>query len=81
MKKKIFSITFLILGIVLIVLSIILTIIACTQVNIIGGAGLPTLLFIFLRQNGGAYAALSFMGLVFILISVVIYLIKQKNNP
>ena len=79
MKKKIFSITFLILGIVLIGLSIILTIIACSQANIIGGAGLPTLLFIFLRQNGGVYSALSLAGVVFLLISAMIFVIKKKK--
>ena len=79
MKKKIFSITFLVLGIVLIGLSGILTVIACTQVNIIGGADLSTLLFIFFRKSGGAYVGLFFAGLVSLLISAVICLIKKKK--
>ena len=79
MKKKIFSIAFLIFGIVLVCLSFILTVSAFTQVDIIGGADLSTLLFVFFRQNGGIHAALSFAGMVFILISAVICFIKTKK--
>ncbi len=79
MKKKIVACLFLFAGIILLCLSVILTIIACTQVDVIGGADLPTLLFIFFRQSGGIHAALSFAGLVFILISAVICFIKKKK--
>jgi hypothetical protein len=78
-KKKILSIAFLVFGIVLVCLSFILTVSACTQVDIIGGADLSTLLFVFFRQSGGIHAALSFAGLVSILISAVICFIKKKK--
>ena len=79
MKKKLIACLFLLGGIILLCLSVILTIIACTQVDVIGGADLPTLLFIFFRQNGGVYSALSLAGVVSLLISAMIFLIKKKK--
>ena len=78
MKKKSIILIFLIVGIVLLASSITLTAIATTDTNVIGGADLPTFGFVFFHQSGGIYFALSILGIMAILASVIVSMIKKK---
>ena len=76
MKKKYFSIVFLIIGLILISLSIILAIIATVNKDIIGGADFSTFLLVFSRGKGGLYSILVSCGIISLVTSAVLGLWK-----
>ena len=78
MKKKSIILALLIVGVILIVSAIILTAIAITNTNVIGGADLPTFWFVFFHQNGGIYFVLATLGIMAILAAVIMRVIKKK---
>ena len=80
MKKKILTIAFLALGIVLICLSVILTVIACAQVDVIGGADLHTFSFVFFRQNEGVYSIVTLLGLILLIIGTALAVSRKKKQ-
>jgi hypothetical protein len=47
--------------------------------SVIGGADLPTYLFVFFRQHSGIYSLLSLGGLVCILVAVILRTVKNKR--
>ena len=79
MKKKYFSIVFLIIGLILISLSIILAIIATVNKDIIGGADFSTFLLVFSRGKGGLYSILVSCGIISLVISAVLGLWKRNK--
>ena len=79
MKKKYFSIVFLIIGLILISLSIILAIIATVNKDIIGGADFSTFLLVFSRGKRGFYFILASCGIISLVTSAVIGLRKTKK--
>lgn len=78
MKRKSITLIFLIVGIILLTSSIILTAIATTNTNVIGGTDLPTFGFVFFHQNGGIYFVLATLGIIVILASVIVRMTKKK---
>ena len=78
MKKKHIVLSLLTLGIVLLVVSVALAVMATASKNIIGGADLPTFLFVFVSEKGGLYSILASLGLAAIIASIVAGLCKKK---
>lgn len=79
MKKKYFTVIFLIIGLILICLSIILAIIATVNKDIIGGSDFSTFVLVFLRGKRGLYSILASCGIVSLVTSAVIGLQKAKK--
>ena len=78
MKKKnnvIFAI-----GIILLCISIVLSIIATNDKNIIGGADFYTLLFVFFYDNSGLYSAMAFLGIGAIITAVIMSIISKRKQ-
>ena len=78
MKKKHISAILLIIGIILFFVPIVLAVIETGNKNIIGGADLPTFVFVFFRQNKGLYSTLAFCGIISLVASVIAMLRKTK---
>ena len=78
MKRKSITLILLIVGVVLIAFAIVLTAIATTNTNVIGGVDLPTFGFVFFHQGGGIYFALATLGIIAILAAVIVRVIKKK---
>ena len=78
MKKKYIVIFLIALGIALLMVSVVLAAMAAAGKNIIGGADLPTFLFVFVSEKGGLYSTLASIGLAAIIASIVAELCKKK---
>ncbi len=79
MKKKHIAFLLLAIGAALILLSIILLIIETGNKDIIGGADLPTSIFVISHDKSGMYSKLSFLGVVIIIIAIVIGIVKKRK--
>lgn len=77
MKKKYIVIALLSTGIILLCISIILAIIATGNKNIIGGADLPTFLFVFTYEKRGLYSTLALLGISVIIVSTIVAMVKK----
>ena len=80
MKKKNLNIVLLITGILLLILSVILAIIETANINIIGGAGLPTFFFIFYGAKKGLYSTIAFISIITIISSIIISILNKRKN-
>lgn len=80
MKKKYVFLLLLAIGVVLLFTSIALAIIATGSRNIIGGADIPTFLFVFFHEKRGLYSALAFSGAGAIIAAVIVRAVKKKKN-
>ena len=78
MKKKYIVLSLLAFGVILLCVSTVLAIIATGNKNIIGGADLPTFLFVFSNENGGLYSKLAFWGVTAIIAAIIGMVIKKK---
>ena len=78
MKRKHIFIVLLVAGVVLLCSSIALTIISAANKNIIGGAGVSTLSFVFFHENKGLYSILAFCGAIAVFGAIVINILKKK---
>ena len=79
MKKKYIVIALLSTGIILLCISIILAIIATGNKNIIGGADLPTFLFVFTCEKNGLYSTLANWGIFGIIVSTIVAMVKKRK--
>ena len=79
MKKKHIVILLLVAGIVLLLTSVILAFMEASKIDVIGGAGLPTLWFVFCSAKNGLYYNLAFLGVCTIIASIVVGIIKKKK--
>lgn len=79
MKKKHIVILLLAIGLVLLLTSVILTFMEASKIDVIGGAGLPTLWFVFCSAKNGLYYNLAFLGVCTIIASIVVGIIKKKK--
>ena len=80
MKKKRDNILLLIFGIILLCGSVVFTIIEMKDIDIIGGAGIHTFLFVFRYGNSGVYSALGLLGVGVIITAVVMEKIRRKKQ-
>lgn len=80
MKKKYIGISLLVIGILLILASIILTVIATSGINIIGGADLPTFIFAFTHAKNGLYSTLAHCGIISVVASVLVYITAKRSS-
>ena len=78
MKKKHIVLSLLTLGIVLLVVSVALAAMATASKNIIGGADLPTFLFVFVSEKSGLYSILASLGLAAIIGAIVTVVAKKE---
>ena len=78
MKKKQIVILLVAVGIALLVISVALAVMATASKNIIGGADLPTFLFVFSCEKGGLYSILASLGIAAIIASIAVGLCKKK---
>ncbi len=79
MKKKHIVVFLLAIGVVLLCLSIIFAVIATGNKNIIGGADLPTFLFVFYYEKRGLYSTLAFLGISAMIASAVVGMVKKRK--
>lgn len=79
MKKKHIVILLLAIGLVLLLTSVILAFMETSKIDVIGGAGLPTLWFVFCSAKNGLYYNLAFLGVCTIIASIVVGIIKKKK--
>lgn len=79
MKKKHIVILLLAIGLVLLLTSVILAFMEASKIDVIGGAGLPTLWFVFCSAKNGLYYNLAFLGVCTIIASIVVGIIKKKK--
>lgn len=77
MKKKVVSNVFLIAGIIMAVLSVVLTFVTASKIDIIGGADWPTLFFVFYAKNNGLYFNLCCLGVVGIIVGLILKKTKK----
>lgn len=75
--KKAIVISLLILGFLLLCFSLVATIVQTANTSIIGGAGFPTLYYVFFRANHGLYFWLACAGIVCIEVGAIVNLIKK----
>ncbi len=78
MKKKHIAAILLIIGIILLFVPIVLAVIETNNMDIIGGADLPTFVLVFFQQNKGLYSTLAFCGIISLVASVIVRLRKTK---
>lgn len=78
MKKRHIVLSLMAIGIVLLVASVALAVMATAGKNIIGGADLPTFLFVFYHEKRGLYSTLASLGVAAIIASFVVGLCKKK---
>lgn len=76
--KKHHSIALLFIGAALFCISVVLAIISTTNKNIIGGADWSTFYFVFFHENRGLYSTLAFVGMLFVIISIVFIKTRKK---
>ena len=69
----------LVVGILLLCLSVILSVVSTAGKDIIGGADLPTFLFVFRHENGGMYFALALLGVISLTASLFFFILGKKN--
>lgn len=69
----------LVVGILLLCLSVILSVVSTAGKDIIGGADLPTFLFVFHHENGGMYFALALLGVISLTASLFFFILGKKN--
>ena len=79
MKRKYIVLGFFLLGVGLIGLSFVLTFAAASNIQVIGGAGLPTFLYVLRREHRGLYFYLAFGGVLLLLVSAVFGILKRKQ--
>ena len=79
MKKKHIVILLLAIGLVLLLTSVILAFMEASKIDVIGGAGLPTLRFAFHSAKNGLYYNLAFLGVFSIIASIVVGIVKKKK--
>ena len=79
MNRKHIATVLFVMGFVLLCLSIVFAVIATGNKNIIGGADLPTFVFVFFRENNGLYSTLAFCGIVSLVASAIVRLQKRKQ--
>lgn len=79
MRKKLFVVSLLTVGVVLLCLSIIFAMIETGNKNIIGGADFPTFLFVFYREKRSLYSTLAFFGVAAIIASAVAGIAKKRR--
>ena len=79
MRKKPILIGLFAGGLILFGLSVLLAIVAVGQMHIIGGADLPTFLFVFFRAENGLYVTLAAIGMIVVLVSVGLCAVKKKG--
>lgn len=79
MKKKHIVVSLLTIGVVLLCLSIVLAMIATGNKNIIGGADLPTFLFVFYYEKRGLYSTLAFLGIAASIASAIVGGVKKRK--
>lgn len=79
MKKNTFIKILFSIGILLIFLSIVLTFIAADGKNIIGGVGLPTLIFIFFNYKRGIFGTMAFAGIIVFTASLILAINKRHK--
>lgn len=80
MKKKYIAIMLLVIGTILICLSIVLAIIVAMNKDVIGGADLPTVLFVLRHENKGVYLYLHLCGIISLIASAIIALKAKKHK-
>ena len=79
MKKKHIVIILLIIGILLLLIPIILAIMETANTNIIGGADFSTFRYVFFSKHRRLYSRLAFGGIISIILSIVIGIVKKKK--
>jgi uncharacterized membrane protein YedE/YeeE len=72
MKRKYITVALLAAGILLIVGAVFFAAVSAGNKDIIGGADLPTISFVFFRGKGGAYGIAALSGLFCILSAIVL---------
>ena len=80
MKKKYIITSLLVIGILLILTSIILAVIATSGKDIIGGADLPTFTFVFTREKNGLYSKLANCGIISVVASVLVSIVTKRSS-
>ena len=78
MKKKTIVILLATIGFALLALGIVLALSSTFSKNIIGGAGFPTFVFVFMYENGGVCFYSVFFGVVMMLASLFVGVLKRK---
>lgn len=78
MKKRHIVLSLMAIGIVLLAVSVALAAIATAGKNIIGGADLPTFLFVFYHEKRSLYSTFASLGVAAIIASFVVGLCKKK---
>ena len=80
MKRSVLLLALLIIGITLIVISLVSAAVKTANSDIIGGADLPTYIFVVSHGNGGVYTLLILLGLVTVIGAIVALAIKKKKQ-
>ncbi len=80
MKRKYIITALLVIGILLILTSIILAVIATSGIDIIGGADLPTFTFVFTREKNGLYSKLANCGIISVVASVLVSIVTKRSS-
>lgn len=79
MKKKLFFVFLLTIGILLLCIPVLLAIKEAASINIIGGAGWSTVRLVFFRMHHSLYFNLSCLGILCIIASTVVALKKKRK--
>ena len=80
MKRKYIITSLLVIGILLILTSIILAVIATSGIDIIGGADLPTFTFVFTHEKNGLYSKLANCGIISVVASVLVSIVTKRSS-
>ena len=79
MRRRALLLTLLIIGTLLIIIALISAAIKTADTDVIGGADLPTYIFVFSHGNGGVYAILVLLGLATVIGATVTLVVKNKR--
>ena len=80
MKKTHVALILLIVGILLLCLSVIPAALSTAQKDVIGGADLPTFLFVFSREHGGLYSILALLGVAAVVTAVLMVAVLYMHS-
>lgn len=76
--KKLLSIFLLFIGLTLVCGSVGFAVLETANVDIVGGSGMDTFLYVFCKQNHGGYSIAAAVGAVIAVVSFIVYPIKRK---
>ena len=80
MKNKVTSVILSSIGLILFIMPIVLATVKTLGMNVIGGPGFSTFVFVFTNQCRGRYPWISLCGVLCIVATIILSVLKNKKR-